>query len=206
MHLMLFWGVDSAASKSCATSLLALVATSAGSWRRGLAVASWRIVSRMRGRRFTAAHVGQPLFDRCWRLVRAAAVTRRGRLRCLVLPAITPKNGERAGRLMSPHDPSYRLHQGLSDALRVREPEAVMPQNLRTATWDDQLSRRACWTGRSCSRLGLGRTRNYRAILTPNSLASSAFICGVDHRQDTRCCARIKHPCFKEVRCVRAGQ
>jgi hypothetical protein len=34
----------------------------------------------------------------------------------------------------------------------------------------------------------------------------SVFICGVDHRQDTRCRARIKRPCFKEVRCVRAGQ
>jgi hypothetical protein len=34
----------------------------------------------------------------------------------------------------------------------------------------------------------------------------SASLCGVDHRQDTLCYARIKRPCFKEVRCVRLGQ
>src|SRR5580658_6867626 len=33
----------------------------------------------------------------------------------------------------------------------------------------------------------------------------SAFLCGVGHRQDTRRCATIRHPCFKEVRCVRIG-
>jgi hypothetical protein len=33
----------------------------------------------------------------------------------------------------------------------------------------------------------------------------SVFLCGVDHRQDTRYLARIKHPCFKEVRCVWVG-
>jgi hypothetical protein len=27
----------------------------------------------------------------------------------------------------------------------------------------------------------------------------SAFLCGLDHRQDARCCATIQHPCFKEV-------
>ena len=27
----------------------------------------------------------------------------------------------------------------------------------------------------------------------------SALLCGVDHRQDTRCCATILHPCFEEV-------
>src|SRR5262249_29502308 len=47
---------------------------------------------------------------------------------------ITPKNGERAGRLTSPHGPSHRSHHGLSDALRLRESEPVMPQNLPTPT------------------------------------------------------------------------
>jgi hypothetical protein len=26
-------------------------------------------------------------------------------------------------------------------------------------------------------------------------------LCGVGHRHDTRCCARIKRPCFKEALC-----
>jgi hypothetical protein len=38
------------------------------------------------------------------------------------------------------------------------------------------------------------------------SRISSVFLCGVDHRQDTRCCAIIEHRCFREVRCVRVGQ
>jgi hypothetical protein len=33
----------------------------------------------------------------------------------------------------------------------------------------------------------------------------SAFLCGAGHRQNTRRCATIRHPCFKEVRCVRIG-
>jgi hypothetical protein len=33
----------------------------------------------------------------------------------------------------------------------------------------------------------------------------SGFLCGVGHRQDTRRCATIQHPCFKEVCCVRIG-
>jgi hypothetical protein len=33
----------------------------------------------------------------------------------------------------------------------------------------------------------------------------SAFLCGVDHRQDSRCRATIQHPCFKEVRRVGVG-
>jgi hypothetical protein len=32
-----------------------------------------------------------------------------------------------------------------------------------------------------------------------------AFLCGVDHRQDTRRGVTIQHPCFKEVCCVRIG-
>jgi hypothetical protein len=33
----------------------------------------------------------------------------------------------------------------------------------------------------------------------------SAFLCGVGHRQDSRCRATIQHPCFKEVRRVGVG-
>jgi hypothetical protein len=31
------------------------------------------------------------------------------------------------------------------------------------------------------------------------------FLCGADHRQDSRCRATIQHPCFKEVRRVGVG-
>jgi hypothetical protein len=32
------------------------------------------------------------------------------------------------------------------------------------------------------------------------------FLCGVDHRQDMRCCAMVQRRCLEEVRCVRLRQ
>src|SRR5262249_42866155 len=52
---------------------------------------------------------------------------------CSEFIRIKPGNDGHVGHLTSPHDPSHRSHHGLC-ALRVREPEPVMPQNLRTPT------------------------------------------------------------------------
>jgi hypothetical protein len=51
------------------------------------------------------------------------------------------------------------------------------------------------------------RCRLHNAVLSWMRAAGifSAFLCGVGHRQDTRRCVTIRHPCFKEVRCVRIG-
>ena len=51
------------------------------------------------------------------------------------------------------------------------------------------------------------RCRLHNAVLSWMRAAGifSAFLCGVGHRQYTRRCVTIWHPCFKEVRCVRIG-
>ena len=44
--------------------------------------------------------------------------------------------------------------------------------------------------------------RFHNAVISLGACAAgtlSAFLCGLDHRQDARCCATIQHPCFKEV-------